>query len=81
MSMPPIPSNEGKIVALDGTHVAVYNDNGEIKTFSPVCPHAGCEVEWNNDDKTWDCPCHGSRFKATGELVRGPARTGLNPVI
>lgn len=72
-----IPLGEGKIVEIDGKPVAVFNDNDAIKALSTICPHAGCGVEWNGGEKTWDCPCHGSRFSAAGELLKGPAKTGL----
>lgn len=68
---------EGKIVTEEGESIAVYNDNGNIKKMSAVCQHAGCLVGWNQKDKTWDCPCHGSRYKATGEVMKGPAKKRL----
>lgn len=70
-------SGEGKIVTEKGESISVYNDSGTIKKFSAVCRHAGCLVAWNPKDKTWDCPCHGSRYKATGEVIKGPATKGL----
>jgi glycine/D-amino acid oxidase-like deaminating enzyme/nitrite reductase/ring-hydroxylating ferredoxin subunit len=58
--------------------IAVYRDlNGELYPFSAVCPHLGCIVHWNQADRTFDCPCHGSRFDRYGEVVNGPANTGL----
>lgn len=70
-------SGQGKIVTEKGKPISVYNDNGTIKKFSSVCRHMGCLVAWNLKDKTWDCPCHGSRYKATGEVIKGPAEKGL----
>jgi glycine/D-amino acid oxidase-like deaminating enzyme/nitrite reductase/ring-hydroxylating ferredoxin subunit len=70
--------NEGKILKLDGKRLAVYRgDDGKVVKLSPVCTHMGCIVHWNNAEKTWDCPCHGSRFKPTGEVIGGPAETPL----
>jgi glycine/D-amino acid oxidase-like deaminating enzyme len=58
--------------------VAAYKDErGEMHLMSSVCPHAGCVVAWNDADRTWDCPCHGSRFHATGDVRSGPAVQGL----
>lgn len=68
---------EGKIFIEEGESIAAYNDNGTIKKMSAVCQHAGCLVGWNQEDKTWDCPCHGSRYKATGEVIKGPAKKRL----
>ncbi len=69
------------MVKVDGKKRAVYRDeNGKATILSPICPHMGCIVHWNTAEKTWDCPCHGSRFMATGELIAGPAETGLEPV-
>jgi Rieske Fe-S protein len=58
--------------------VAVYRDEqGQCHRFSAVCPHLGCVVAWNSLEKTWDCPCHGSRFTSLGRVVNGPANTDL----
>jgi len=51
-----------------------------VHTVSPVCTHAGCIVQWNAAEKTWDCPCHGSRFTTDGRVIEGPAVKGLAPV-
>ena len=72
-----IPSGDGKVIKIDGRPAAIYNDNGELKVFSTICPHARCDVEWNRGAGTWDCPCHGSRFAAAGEVIKGPAKTDL----
>jgi glycine/D-amino acid oxidase-like deaminating enzyme/nitrite reductase/ring-hydroxylating ferredoxin subunit len=73
-----ITRGEGKVVMCDGERVAAYrDDNGKLTTKSAVCPHMGCIVRWNGADKTWDCPCHGSRFQATGEVMAGPAEAPL----
>ncbi|WP_276132617.1 FAD-dependent oxidoreductase [Polluticoccus soli] len=61
--------------------VALYKDeNGRIHALDPVCPHAKCIVDWNSAEKSWDCPCHGSRFAYNGALLTGPARKGLTQV-
>ena len=72
---------EGKLLRLNGKKVAVYRDeNGKVNLCSPVCTHLKCIVHWNASDRTWDCPCHGSRFKPTGEVFSGPAETPLETV-
>ncbi len=72
---------EGKIINVYGKKVAVYKDqDGNFHALSPVCTHLGCIVQWNNSAKTWDCPCHGSCFKATGEVLESPATTELEPL-
>ena len=69
---------EGKIVKLEGKKFAAYRDeHGKVTLCSPVCTHMKCIVRWNSADKTWDCPCHGSRFKPTGEVFSGPAESPL----
>lgn len=70
---------EGCIVMIAGQKTAAYCDeSGTIYLFSPVCPHAACNIAWNSEAKTWDCPCHGARFAPTGKLMRGPALTDLH---
>lgn len=72
---------EGKILRLKGRKVAVYRgDDGKLTLLSPVCTHMKCIVRWNPSDKTWDCPCHGSRFKPKGDVLSGPAESPLEPV-
>lgn len=56
---------------------AYKDESGEVHAVSVKCPHLGCQLEWNPDEKTWDCPCHGSRFTANGELISGPAQEDL----
>lgn len=69
---------EGKTVKLDGEHVAAYRDGqGQLHLVSAICPHMGCVVHWNNGERTWDCPCHGSRFSIEGEVLEGPAYGNL----
>ena len=71
---------EGRVLDVDGHKVAVYKDPaGELHGVSPVCTHARCLVQWNAADTAWDCPCHGSRFAPTGEVLRGPAKKNLAP--
>ena len=60
---------------------AVYRDTtGQYHAFSAVCPHLGCVVQWNNDEKSFDCPCHGSRFTCEGKVMNGPAVSDLETV-
>lgn len=76
-----IPSGEGAILR-DGFHkLAVYRDpEGHLHEFSAVCPHLRCMVRWDPVEKTWDCPCHGSRFSCLGEVINGPATSNLEMV-
>ncbi len=74
-----IGPEEGAIVKIEGERVAAYRDrNGVLYTLDPSCRHLGCIVSWNDAEKTWDCPCHGSRYKATGEVIHSPAVYGLS---
>jgi glycine/D-amino acid oxidase-like deaminating enzyme/nitrite reductase/ring-hydroxylating ferredoxin subunit len=72
---------EGKICKVGGRRLAVFRAaDGELKMLSPICPHLGCQVQFNDAEKSWDCPCHGSRFTPEGEVVNGPALRGLKPI-
>jgi glycine/D-amino acid oxidase-like deaminating enzyme/nitrite reductase/ring-hydroxylating ferredoxin subunit len=76
-----VPAGEGRIVRVDGHRRAAFrDDDGRVHVFSPVCPHLGCLVRWNGSARSWDCPCHGSRFAPTGEVLEGPAMSGLTRV-
>src|SRR5580765_772232 len=67
--------------SLSGKRLAVYRaDSGELIALSPVCSHAGCIVSWNEAEKTWDCPCHGSRYSAVGEVIEAPAIHALKKI-
>ena len=69
---------QGKIVEWKGKKTGVYMDEkGKLYPVSPRCPHLGCQLAFNPSEKSWDCPCHGSRFSYTGELLCGPAQTGI----
>jgi Rieske Fe-S protein len=73
-----VPDGEGALVQVGSRKVAVYRDEkGELHALSPVCPHMKCIVDWNQAEKTWDCPCHGSRYDPYGHVVNGPAKKGL----
>jgi glycine/D-amino acid oxidase-like deaminating enzyme/nitrite reductase/ring-hydroxylating ferredoxin subunit len=76
-----VPMGEGRVVEIDGERAAVYREeSGAVHAVSPVCTHALCIVHWNPAEKSWDCPCHGSRFGVEGGVLEGPAVKGLAPV-
>jgi glycine/D-amino acid oxidase-like deaminating enzyme/nitrite reductase/ring-hydroxylating ferredoxin subunit len=73
-----VAPGEGKILKVDGRKVAAYRDDqGALHCLSPVCTHMKCDVAWNGAERTWDCPCHGSRFTPTGDVLNGPAHEPL----
>ena len=71
-------AGQGAVIRRGATKIAVYRDpGGHLHEFGALCPHLGCVVQWNAVEKSWDCPCHGSRFAATGEVLNGPSPVGL----
>ena len=73
-----IKNGEGKIIEIEGKKVGAYRDQEDrIHFVDSDCTHLKCTVKWNNDEKSWDCPCHGSRFSYEGKLLNGPANTDL----
>ncbi|MDG3005521.1 FAD-dependent oxidoreductase [Paludisphaera mucosa] len=73
-----IPAGGGAVLRRGLSKIAAYRDEqGGMHEMSAVCPHLGCIVAWNDDDKTWDCPCHGSRFDRIGHVVDGPSTSDL----
>ena len=73
-----LPIGHGGIVELEEEKVGVYKEeNGEIHIVDIRCPHLGCQLEWNPDEKSWDCPCHGSRFDFRGNLINNPAQENI----
>jgi glycine/D-amino acid oxidase-like deaminating enzyme/nitrite reductase/ring-hydroxylating ferredoxin subunit len=74
-----IKPGEGKTIEIDSEKLAVYRDeNNALHVCSAVCTHMKCIVNWNNAEKTWDCPCHGSRFMIDGSVIEGPAIENLD---
>jgi glycine/D-amino acid oxidase-like deaminating enzyme/nitrite reductase/ring-hydroxylating ferredoxin subunit len=79
-SVEDIARGEGGVIVSSGKSIAVWKDEGgKPHAFSANCTHKGCRVTWNNAEKTWDCPCHGSIFRADGSVFHGPARMPLRP--
>lgn len=72
---------EGAVLKIDDSNVAAFRDEeGRVHACSAVCTHMGCLVGWNETDRSWDCPCHGSRFALDGSVIHGPAVTPLETV-
>ena len=75
-----LAKGEGDIVDLDGETVAAFRDDeGALHSLSPKCTHLGCLVSFNTAERSWDCPCHGSRFGVDGRVLEGPATSDLEP--
>lgn len=73
---------EAKAVAIDGQKCGAYRDmDGNLYIVDTTCKHLGCEVHWNSAEKTWDCPCHGSRYSYDGTVIDGPAVKPLDRVM
>lgn len=74
-----IKSGEGKIIEADGQRAGAYRDEqGTLHVVNTTCTHMGCELNWNSAEKSWDCPCHGSRFTFEGDVIEGPALRPLD---
>jgi Rieske Fe-S protein len=73
-SLEELRPGEGDIVRHDGEKVAAFrDDDGTVTAVAPVCTHLGCQVNFNAAERSWDCPCHGSRFAVDGSVLHGPA--------
>ena len=76
-----VKRGHGSIIEHDGQKVAAYRSpDGLLTTVSATCTHMGCIVRWNDAERTWDCPCHGSRFTPEGAVISGPAEKPLSDV-
>jgi glycine/D-amino acid oxidase-like deaminating enzyme/nitrite reductase/ring-hydroxylating ferredoxin subunit len=74
-----IKPGEGKVVEANGQRAGAHRDEqGILHVVNTTCTHMGCEVNWNSAEKSWDCPCHGSRFSYGGDIIEGPAVNPLN---
>jgi nucleotide-binding universal stress UspA family protein/nitrite reductase/ring-hydroxylating ferredoxin subunit len=80
-SVDELAPGHGGLVLIGGRRVAVFKaEDGTIIALSPRCQHMGCTVDWNDADRTWDCPCHGSRYRFDGTVIRGPAKRDLDRI-
>ena len=76
-----VGAGHGALVDVDGRKVGVFKDtDGVIHAVNPRCTHMGCTVDWNDAERTWDCPCHGSRFDKFGAVFNGPSAEDLDKV-
>lgn len=80
-SLATLERGEGRLVRVDGAAVAAYRGSDDtVVGVSPTCTHLGCTVKWNQAEKSWDCPCHGSRFDVDGQILAGPATKPLRRI-
>lgn len=76
-----IKIGDGGVVDINGEKIGVYKrEDGEVFTVKPYCGHLGCLVSWNNLEKTWDCPCHGSRYDYMGNIITEPTVNNLDKI-
>ncbi|OIJ11586.1 (2Fe-2S)-binding protein [Anaerobacillus arseniciselenatis] len=76
-----IANGEGAYVKMNSQKCGAYRDeDGELHVVDATCRHLGCEVEWNDGEKSWDCPCHGSRYSIDGDIIEGPTESPLDKV-
>ncbi|AOM79645.1 FAD-dependent oxidoreductase [Pedobacter steynii] len=77
-----LQSGEGRIVDFEGKKIAIYKDeSGKVTALNPICTHAGCTVQFNTAEQSWDCPCHGGRFDVLGKVLNGPPTKDLEMVL
>ena len=80
-SVDQVKPDSGAVLSRGLSKIAVYRDpDGVVHERSAVCKHLGCIVNWNSLEKSWDCPCHGSRYDAFGHVTQGPANSDLDLV-
>ncbi|KAB7704218.1 FAD-dependent oxidoreductase [Bacillus aerolatus] len=73
-----LPKNQGIVINWEGKRAGAFKEeDGTVHLVDTTCTHMGCECEWNDAERTWDCPCHGSRFSISGEVMEGPAKKPL----
>lgn len=73
-----LENEEGAVVTVNGKRAGAYRDEtGQLHVVDTTCTHMGCELKWNNGERSWDCPCHGSRFSYKGDVLEGPAELPL----
>ncbi|WP_090823444.1 FAD-dependent oxidoreductase [Paenibacillus sp. yr247] len=73
--------DEGSVVRVHGKRAGAYRESdGKLHVVDTTCTHLGCEVEWNEAERTWDCPCHGSRYSFQGDVIEGPAKKALTKI-
>ncbi|MDT8977648.1 FAD-dependent oxidoreductase [Paenibacillus sp. chi10] len=76
-----LSNDEGAVVSIDGKRAGAYRDeHGMLHLVDTTCTHMGCELEWNHGERSWDCPCHGSRFSYEGDVLEGPAAKPLTKI-
>jgi Rieske Fe-S protein len=80
-SLVSLAKGEAKVIKYEGHSLALYRDeDGKLHAVNPACTHIKCTVSWNAAEKSWDCPCHGSRFSFDGTMLTAPARKDLEVI-
>jgi Rieske Fe-S protein len=76
-----VRKGEARVISVDGKKTGAYRDEDDnLHLLDITCTHVGCELEWNSAERSWDCPCHGSRFGYQGNIIEGPALNCLNQI-
>ena len=71
-------SNNVEIKNINGEYIGIYKENNKVYKVNTKCPHLGCSLIFNEKEKTWDCPCHASRFDITGKCIKGPSKYDIS---